>query len=127
MEKRAVNQKGALEVKRPYSPAIVYGDMVFLSGQIPQNPATGDLIRGDLREQTRAVLDNVARLLEAAGSDMAHVLKVTVFLADMDDYAAFNEVYKDYFKDVPPARSCVQAGRLPFDVKVEIEAIATKA
>ena len=111
----------------PYSQAIIAGDLVFCSGQLPMDPSTGQLIEGSIEEQTRRVLDNLSGLLEAAGSSLKHVVKTTIFLADMNDFAAVNGAYAEYFDQEPPARSTVQAARLPRDARVEIEAIAIRA
>jgi 2-iminobutanoate/2-iminopropanoate deaminase len=109
----------------PYSQAIIAaGELVYASGQIGFDPKTGEMVRGGIEEQTEQTLRNLAAVLEAAGSDMSHVLKTTVFLADMNDFAAMNEVYRRHFKDSPPARSTVQVARLPRDARIEIEAVA---
>lgn len=108
----------------PYSQAIKANGFVFASGQIPLDPATGQLIEGDIRAQTERVLNNAQAVLEAAGSSLDRVVKTTVFLADMNDFAAMNEVYATFFSATRPARSTVQAARLPRDVKVEIEVVA---
>jgi len=109
----------------PYSQAIVAaGELVYTSGQIGFDPKTGEMTKGGIEEQTEQTLRNLAAVLEAAGSDMSHVLKTTVFLADMNDFAAMNEVYRRHFKDPPPARSTVQVARLPRDARIEIEAVA---
>ncbi len=108
----------------PYSQAIKANGFIFASGQIPLDPATGQLIEGDIRAQTERVLNNVVAVLEAAGSSLDRVVKTTVFLADMNDFAAMNEVYASYFGSSRPARSTVQAARLPRDVQVEIEVVA---
>jgi 2-iminobutanoate/2-iminopropanoate deaminase len=108
----------------PYSQAVVAGDFVFASGQIPLDPQTGELIAGGIREQTEQVLRNLSQVLEASGTTLERVVKTTVFLADMDDFAAMNEVYGRYFAAAPPARATVEAARLPRDARVEIEAIA---
>lgn len=108
----------------PYSQAIKANGFVFASGQIPLDPATGQLIEGDVRAQTERVLNNVQAVLEAAGSSLSRVVKTTVFLADMNDFAAMNEVYGNFFGATRPARSTVQAARLPRDVSVEIEVVA---
>jgi 2-iminobutanoate/2-iminopropanoate deaminase len=110
----------------PYSQAIVVGDFVFTSGQIPIDPQTGVFVEGGIAEQTRQVLRNLAEVLRAAGTSLEAVVKTTVYLADMDDFAAMNEVYGRYFSNEPPARSTVQAARLPRDARVEIDAIAVK-
>ncbi|HEY0734171.1 MAG TPA: RidA family protein [Herpetosiphonaceae bacterium] len=111
----------------PYSQAIVAGDLVFCSGQLPMDPSTGQLVTGSIEEQTRRVLDNLSALLEAAGSSRKHVVKTTIFLADMNDFAAVNATYAEYFDQEPPARSTVEVARLPRDARVEIEAIALRA
>ena len=110
----------------PYSPAVLYdgGKIVFVSGQIPLDPKTGQMLTGTVAEQTELVLANLRALLEAAGTGMNRVLKTTVFLTDMNDFAAMNEVYARHFPDTKPARSTIQVGRLPKDARVEIEAIA---
>ena len=119
----------------PYSQAVRVGEMVFTSGQVALDPASGTLVAGGVREQTARVLENLAAVLEAAGLDLSHVVKTTVFLKDMGDFAAMNEVYARHFAAksagakgaVPPARSTVEVARLPKDALVEIEAIAIKA
>jgi len=98
--------------------------MVFLSGQVPMDPATGNLSEGDIAAQTRRVFDNLGALLTAAGLTFAHVVRATVFLADMNDFAAMNQVYATYFSEPYPARSTVQVARLPKDARVEIDLIA---
>jgi 2-iminobutanoate/2-iminopropanoate deaminase len=102
----------------------VAGGFVYCSGQIPTDPATGQFVEGGVREQTAQVLRNLSNVLEAAGSSLARVVKTTVFLADMNDFAAMNEVYATFFTQEPPARSTVQAARLPRDARVEIDVIA---
>lgn len=108
----------------PYSQAVRAGDLVFASGQIPIDPATGEFVAGGVAEQTEQVLRNLTAVFEAAGVGMNQVVKTTVFLADMDDFTAMNEVYGRFFGAEPPARATVQAARLPRDARVEIEAIA---
>jgi 2-iminobutanoate/2-iminopropanoate deaminase len=115
------NAPGALG---PYSQAIKVGEFIYTSGQIAIDPATGELIGGGIAEQTERVLKNVGAVLEAAGSSLDQVVKTLVFLADMNDFAAMNEVYGKFFTEAPPARSTVQAARLPKDARVEIEAVA---
>ena len=110
----------------PYSQAINAGDFVFTSGQIPIDPQTGVFVEGGIAEQTEQVLRNLAEVLRAAGTSLEAVVKTTVFLADMNDFAAMNEVYGRYFSNEPPARSTVEAARLPRDARVEIDAIALK-
>lgn len=108
----------------PYSQAIKAGGMLFCSGQIPIDPATGEFVEGGVAEQTNQVFRNLVAVLEAGGSSLDGVVKTTVFLADMNDFAAMNEVYATYFDSNKPARATVQAARLPRDAKVEIECIA---
>jgi len=96
---------------------------VFTAGQIPLNPATGELVGGDIRVQTRQVLENLRAILEAGGSDLSSVVKTTVFLKDLSDFAAMNEIFAEFFPQAPPARSAVEVARLPRDVRIEIEAI----
>ena len=108
----------------PYSQAIKGNGLVFLSGQIPLDPATQQLIVGDVAEQTERVLQNISAILEAAGTSLAQVVKTTVFLKNMGDFAAMNEVYGRHFTAEPPARSTVEVARLPKDVLVEIDVIA---
>ena len=110
----------------PYSQAVTLDNLVFCSGQIPLTPA-GELVEGDISVQARQVLTNLKALLVASGSSLEHVLKTTVFLVDMGDFAAMNAVYAEFFTAAPPARSTVQVSRLPRDVRVEIEAIAVRA
>ncbi len=108
----------------PYSQAIKAGNIVFCSGQIPIDPATGEFVSNDVAEQTRQVLINLTAVLEAAGTDLSNVVKTTVFLADMNDFTAMNEVYAEFFSENKPARATVQAARLPRDARVEIDCIA---
>ena len=108
----------------PYSQAVVANGLVFASGQIPLDPLTGEFVAGGIREQTEQVMRNLSAVLRAAGSGLEGVLKATVYLADMADFAEMNEVYGSYFREEPPARSTVQAARLPRDARVEIDVIA---
>ena len=108
----------------PYSQAIRTNGFLYVSGQVALDPKTGEMAGGDIRQQTERVLENVKGILEAAGSNMHHVVKTTVFLKDMNEFAAMNEVYAKYFTLAPPARSTVQVARLPKDALVEIEVIA---
>jgi len=109
----------------PYSQAVVDGDRVYTSGQIPIDPATGKLVDGDIIAQTRRVLDNVSALLEAAGSHIDLVCKTTVFVTDLRDFGAINQTYAQYFTKDPPARSTVQVSGLPLGASIEIEVVAS--
>ena len=108
----------------PYSQAIQIGQLLFTSGQVPIDPETGAIVDGGIQEQARQSLNNIKAILNAAGTNMGAVVKTTVFLQDMNDFAAMNEVYAQFFQEPYPARSAVQVGRLPKDALVEIEAIA---
>ncbi len=110
----------------PYSQAIQVGGWLFCSGQIPIDPATGKLVKGSIEAQTRRVLDNIGAVLRAAGMDYENVVKVTVYLADLDDYGAMNKVYAEYFSEAKPARAAVQVARIPKDVGIEIACIALR-
>ncbi len=123
-ETTVVHTDNAPEAIGPYSQAISARGLLFASGQIPLVPSTGELLRGDIQEQTHQVLRNLAAVLEASGASLATVVKTTVFLADMGEFAAMNEVYAEHFGEHRPARSTVQAGGLPRNVSVEIDAIA---
>ena len=107
-----------------YSPAIKAGNLLFISGQIPVDPSTGNLIQGDIAAQAEQVMKNLTALLHAAGASFTNVARTTVYLADMNDFTAMNEVYSRYIIDPPPARATVQVARLPIDVKIEVDAIA---
>jgi 2-iminobutanoate/2-iminopropanoate deaminase len=109
----------------PYSAALRAGQLLFVSGQVPLDPATGRMVEGDIGVHTRRVLENVKALLEAAGLSFAQVVRTTVFLADMNEFQAMNEVYATFFEQPYPARSTVQAARLPRDARVEIDMIAS--
>lgn len=108
----------------PYSQAIQIGQLLFTSGQIPIDPETGAMVEGGIQEQARQSLNNIKAILNAAGTNMGAVVKTTVFLQDMNDFAAMNEIYAQFFQEPYPARSAVQVGRLPKDALVEIEAVA---
>lgn len=122
--KEIVSTKNAPGAIGPYSQAVKAGNFVFVSGQIPIDPKTGEFVSGDIPEQTSQVLKNLSAILEAAGSSLNKVVKTTVFLADMNDFAAMNAVYGEFFIDNKPARATVEAARLPRDARVEIECIA---
>ena len=110
----------------PYSQAIVSGNLVFTSGQIPLDPATGEVVGGDIRTQTEQIMRNLSAVLAAAGTSLDRAVKTTCYLKDMEDFSLFNEIYAQYFGDHKPARSCFAVARLPKDAMVEIEAVAAK-
>jgi 2-iminobutanoate/2-iminopropanoate deaminase len=122
--KKIVATEKAPKAIGPYSQAIVHNGLAYLSGQIPLDPATGQLVEGDIAAQTTRVLENLKAVLEACGSGLDRVVKTTVFIKDMGEFAKMNETYGKYFSQEPPARSTVEAARLPRDVRVEIDAIA---
>ena len=122
--RQAISSPLAPKPVGPYSAALRSTNLLFVSGQVPIDPATGRMLDGDIAVQTRRVLENVRALLEAAGLSFAHVVRTTVFLADMNDFQPMNEVYASFFQEPYPARSTVQAARLPRDARIEIDAIA---
>ena len=122
--REAVSTSTAPAAIGPYSQAIRAGSLLFVSGQIPLDPASGALVEGDVKVQTHRVFRNLAGILEAAGSSLDRVVRATVYLADMNDFVAMNEVYATYFSAPAPARSTIQAARLPRDARVEIDVIA---
>jgi 2-iminobutanoate/2-iminopropanoate deaminase len=122
--REAVSSAGAPAAIGPYSAGIRAGNLLFLSGSIPLDPATGQVVAGDITAQATRVMENIAALLSAAGASFGDVVKTTVFLADMSEFAAMNEVYSKYFTAPFPARSTVQVARLPRDVRLEIEVVA---
>lgn len=126
MERYTIRTDDAPAAVGPYSQAVVLDRVVYTSGQLPLDPETGALVPATIEEQTRRVLENVKAVLEASGSDMNHVLKITCFISDMENFAAMNAVYAEFFPTEPPARSCVQVARLPKDALVEIEAVAVR-
>jgi 2-iminobutanoate/2-iminopropanoate deaminase len=123
--KEAISSPGAPKAIGPYSQAVRAGQLLFVSGQVPLDPATGQMVEGDIAAQTRRVFDNLAAVLKAGGRSFADVVRTTVFLADMNDFAAVNEVYGTYFTEPYPARATVQVARLPKDARVEIDVIAS--
>lgn len=124
MTKEIISTDKAPAAIGPYSQAVRYGNLVFISGQIPINPLTGEVVPGDSKSQATQVLKNLEAVLEAAGSSLDKVVKTTVFIKDMNEFGPVNDVYAGFFKSRQPARSTVEVARLPRDVKVEIEAIA---
>jgi 2-iminobutanoate/2-iminopropanoate deaminase len=123
--RQAVATDRAPKAIGPYSQAVKAGNLLFISGQIPIDPATGNLVQGDIAAQTRRVFENISAILQAARATLDHVVRTTVFLADMGDFTAMNEVYSEYFSAPAPARSTVQAARLPKDARIEIDVIAS--
>lgn len=126
MNKIIISTDKAPKAIGPYSQAIEVNGMIFTSGVIPINPETNELVNGDIKVQAEQAIGNLAALLKEAGSDTEQVIKTTVFIKDMNDFAAVNEIYAKYFTKDFPARSCVEVARLPKDVLIEIEAIALK-
>jgi len=124
LSKQAISTPQAPAAIGPYSQAIRCGNLVFLSGQIPLDPETGNIVAGDVGVQTERVLRNLEAILKAAGSSLAQVLKTTVYLKDLGEFARMNEVYSRFFGDIPPARATVEVAGLPRDVSVEIDLIA---
>ena len=126
-ERKTIATENAPEAIGPYSQAIQAGNMIFLAGQIGLDPTTRTLVEGGIEEETRQAMDNLSAVLQAAGYTMADVVQAQVFLADLNDYAAMNEVYGSYFASSPPGRAAVQVARLPLDARVEIMMTAVKA
>jgi len=123
--RQAVTTASAPNAIGPYSQAVKAGNLLFVSGQIPIDPVTGELLQGDVAVQTHRVMQNLSEILKAAGSSLDAVVRTTVYLADMNEFATMNEVYGTYFSAPAPARATVQVARLPRDAKVEIDAIAS--
>jgi 2-iminobutanoate/2-iminopropanoate deaminase len=124
MKKRVVQTDQAPKAIGPYSQAIQAGDFLFLSGQVPLDPKTGELVKGDVGQQTKQVLENIKGVLESQKLGMEDVVKVTIFIKNIANFNQVNEIYSTYFPTSPPARSTVEVARLPRDVEIEIEAIA---
>lgn len=124
MAKEIIATSGAPAAIGPYSQAVRVNGLLFTAGQIPLDPATGKLVAGDVRAQTERVMRNLEAVLAEAGTNFGNVVKTTCFLANLDDFAAFNEVYARFFQAQPPARSTVQAARLPAGAQVEVECVA---
>jgi 2-iminobutanoate/2-iminopropanoate deaminase len=124
--KERIHTSNAPDALGPYSQGIATGDLVFLAGQGPMDPETNTLVQGDVRVQTERTMKNIGALLDAAGLGWEDLVKTTCYLADMDDFAAFNEVYGSFLVEPYPARTTIQAARLPLDILVEIEVIAKK-
>ena len=124
MDLKVIHTDKAPAAVGPYSQAILAGNLLFVSGQIPFNPATGEMVQGSIEDETRQCLENGKSILEEAGTTLENVIKATVFIKDMDQFGRINEVYGEYFNAHKPARACVEVARLPKDVNVEIEMIA---
>ena len=124
INREIISTKAAPSAIGPYSQAIKYQDLVFLSGQIAINPENNEFINGDIAAQTKQVIENIKAVLESAGSSLQKVLKVTIFVVDMKDFNSVNAIYAEYFNDSLPARACVEVSNLPMGAKIEIEAIA---
>ena len=123
LKRIAFHSDQAPSPRGPYSQAILHNELLYVSGQGPVEPATDSIVRGTIEEETRTTLNNLKIIIEEAGYTLEGVLKVTCYLSSMDDFDRFNKVYREYFPDAPPARSLIQAGRLPMEIKVEIDAI----
>ncbi len=124
MKKKVIQTDKAPKAIGPYSQAIQAGNFLFLSGQIPLDPKTGELVKGDIRQQTKQVLQNIKGVLESRGLGMEDVVKATIFLKDISNFSQVNEIYATYFPSSPPARSTVEVAKLPRDADIEIEVIA---
>lgn len=123
MEKKVISTEKAPSAIGPYSQAVKAGQFLFCSGQIPINPLTKEIVEGGIEEQTKMALENLKAVIEAGGSSLSNVVKTTVFLKNMNDFAIMNKIYSQYFKENPPARAAIEVARLPKNVLVEIEAI----
>jgi 2-iminobutanoate/2-iminopropanoate deaminase len=124
--KKAINTPDAPKALGPYSQGIMVNGMLFVSGQIPINPSTNELLKGDIQEQTRQIMTNIIAILNKADMDFSNVVKASIFLSDLHNFEKVNEVYGAYFKENPPARECIQAAMLPKNADIEISVIAAK-
>jgi 2-iminobutanoate/2-iminopropanoate deaminase len=124
MQKKIISTSKAPQAIGPYSQAVRFNNLLFISGQIPIEPGSGAILAGNIKEQTKQILENLNSILTAGDSSLNNVLRVTIFLTNLEDYAAVNEVYTQFFEVSQPARSTVQVSRLPMDVQIEIDAIA---
>lgn len=126
MDRQRIQTANAPQAIGPYSQAICTDTLIFVSGQIPLDPATGQLIEGDIQVQTHQVMQNLQAVLAAAGSSLAHVVKTTIFLTDIEEFALVNQLYGEFFASDPPARSTVQVAALPKGARIEIDAVALR-
>ena len=124
MQKNIISTNKAPQAIGPYSQAVRFGNLLFVSGQIPLDPVTAEIVKGDIKVQTKRILENLNAILTEGGSSLDNVLRTTIFLANLEDYADVNEMYTEFFDKSMPARSTVQVSRLPMDVRIEIDAIA---
>ena len=124
MNKKIISSEKIPAAIGPYSPAVKVGKFIFISGQLPIEPESGNLVKGDIKKQTRQILENLTVILELYSLNLENVVKTTVFLKNMDDFSEFNKAYAQYFTEKFPARSCVEVARLPKDAEIEIEAMA---
>ncbi|ODS32744.1 MAG: endoribonuclease [Candidatus Scalindua rubra] len=124
MQKEIVSTKNAPKAIGPYSQAVRFDNLIFVSGQIPIEPKSGEIVKGNIEEQIKQVLENLKNILGAGGSSLQNVLRTTIFLTNLDHYTTVNETYSQYFEEFPPARSTVQVSKLPKDVHIEIDVIA---
>ena len=124
MQKKIISTKKAPQAIGPYSQAVQYNNLLFVSGQIPIEPKTGQILAGSIKEQANKVLENLKNILIASDSSLNNVLRITIYLTNLEDYSAVNEIYALFFSDSQPARSTVQVSRLPMDAQIEIDAIA---
>ncbi len=125
MQKEIISTKDAPQAIGPYSQAVRFDNLIFVSGQIPIEPESGKILKGNIREQTKQILENLNNILAAGGSSLDNVLRTTIFLTNLENYSVVNEIYAKYFNDLPPARSTVQVAKLPMDAQIEIDAIAS--
>jgi 2-iminobutanoate/2-iminopropanoate deaminase len=124
MQKDIISTSKAPQAIGPYSQAVRFDNLLFISGQIPLEPGSGEILKGDIKAQTKQILENLKGVLTAGGSSLDNVLRTTIFLTDLEDYADVNEMYTQFFEKSMPARSTVQVSRLPMEVRIEIDAIA---
>ncbi len=124
MQKNIISTNNAPQAIGPYSQAVRFDNLLFVSGQIPIEPKSGEILKGNIKEQTKQILENLNSILTTGGSSLNNVLRTTIFLTNLKDYAAVNEMYAQFFEESQPARSTVQVSKLPMDVQIEIDAIA---